>query len=190
MNSRPKPNQIGFQTTDETINSIYSQLQDIEASRKNANWLELRSRIYIRDKAICWICNDFVALPDYDLGHLVDRCMGGWDDYDNLAVMHTKCNLSKPHHTTLEGAMKWKLTRFIQPISHQVERVHIQIPSQISHNNDTSLILIKPRLNSKNCKCKYCQSENTKQTGMLLEWGAQYYKCNHCHRHFIIDITQ
>jgi len=77
---------------------------------ENKNWAMLRSDIYIRDNGICWVCNRFVELRDYDLGHLVDRCNGGHDDYDNLAVMHKICNLKKPRHTTLEAAMKWKLT--------------------------------------------------------------------------------
>lgn len=81
-----------------------------QTPEEQAKWLRLRSDIYIRDKGICWICNEFVDLKDYDLGHLIDKCNGGQDDYDNLAVMHTKCNLSKPRHTTLEEAMKWKLT--------------------------------------------------------------------------------
>ena len=112
--SEPKPNQIGFQTDDIAFNSIYKQLEQLskkDTSRNNPEyWLELRSKIYIRDKGVCWICNGFVELPNYDLGHLVDKCMGGWDDYDNLAVMHTLCNLSKPHHTTLEDAIRWRLT--------------------------------------------------------------------------------
>ncbi len=74
------------------------------------SWAMLRSDIYIRDKGICWICNEFVELKDYELGHLVDRMNGGQDAYDNLAVMHAKCNLSKPRHKTLEEAMRWKLT--------------------------------------------------------------------------------
>jgi hypothetical protein len=76
----------------------------------NTDWLKLRSNIYLRDKGICWICNSFVQLCDYDLGHLVDRCMGGQDELDNLVVMHKRCNLSKPHHNTLEDCLKWKLT--------------------------------------------------------------------------------
>ncbi|KKN29594.1 hypothetical protein LCGC14_0842620 [marine sediment metagenome] len=78
-----------------------------------APWGELRSNIYLRDKGMCWICNCFVRLEDYDLGHLVDRCNGGHDAYDNLAVMHKSCNLSKPYHETLEECLKWKLTAFI-----------------------------------------------------------------------------
>lgn len=72
--------------------------------------IKLRSDIYLRDNGICWICNSFVSLDDYDLGHLVDRTNGGHDDYDNLAVMHRKCNHSKPYHNTLEEALRWKLT--------------------------------------------------------------------------------
>ena len=91
------------------------------------NWQALRSDIYIRDKGICWICNTFVDLKDYDLGHLVDRCNGGHDDYDNLAVMHKTCNLAKPHHTTLEEAMKWKLTATL-PLHRQSDTRTAQPP--------------------------------------------------------------
>lgn len=78
--------------------------------RDNIQWLKMRSDIYLRDKGICWICNSFVDLNDYELGHLIDRRNGGQDAYDNLAVMHKFCNRSKPLHNTLEEAMKWKLT--------------------------------------------------------------------------------
>lgn len=101
---------------------------EIEQARaSNEKWLQMRSDIYIRDRGICWVCNRFVDLKDYDLGHLVDKCNGGHDDYDNLVVMHKSCNLSKPRHTTLEEVMKWKLMprhltsqpQFIQPTQSQ-----------------------------------------------------------------------
>lgn len=114
MNNLPKPNQLVFNSNDDSFSTIYKQLERLSQKAEYSNdkeyWLELRSKIYIRDKAICWVCNEFVELPDYDLGHLIDRCMGGWDNYDNLVVMHTKCNLMKPRHQTLEDAMRWKLT--------------------------------------------------------------------------------
>lgn len=77
---------------------------------QKARWDMLRSDIYIRDKGICWVCGKIVDLRNYDLGHLVDRCNGGQDDYDNLAVMHKHCNITKPRHTSLEETMKWELT--------------------------------------------------------------------------------
>ena len=73
-------------------------------------WLNLRSNIYLRDKGICWVCNSFVQLSEYDLGHLIDRCMGGQDVFDNLVVMHKRCNVAKPPHVNLDEAVKWKLT--------------------------------------------------------------------------------
>ncbi len=85
-------------------------------------WGKLRSDIYIRDKGMCWACNSFVELKDYDLGHLVDRVNGGHDDYDNLAVMHETCNLSKPKHQTLEECTRWKLTAFLP--NHQTLNSH------------------------------------------------------------------
>jgi hypothetical protein len=75
---------------------------------EQARWEYLRSSIYVRDKATCWVCNEFVLLKDYDLGHIVDRVNGGQDSEDNLAVMHKRCNNSKPRHFTKEEAMSWQ----------------------------------------------------------------------------------
>lgn len=87
-------------------------------------WLIMRSNVYLRDKGICWVCSSFVDLVDYDLGHLIDRCMDGSDTYDNLAVMHKSCNLSKPKHKTLEEAVKWQLTATINNIRPIVSSVN------------------------------------------------------------------
>ena len=110
--SEPKPSQIGFNTDDTAFNAIYKQLEKLtkkDTARNNPEyWLQLRSKIYLNDNGTCWVCGKFVELVDYDLGHLIDRCMGGWDDYDNLAVMHTKCNLGKPRHITLDDAEQWR----------------------------------------------------------------------------------
>jgi hypothetical protein len=84
----------------------------------SSTWSKMRSDIYIRDKGICWVCNEFVPLDNYDLGHLIDRCKGGYDAYVNLTVMHKSCNLSKPRHNTLEDALRWRLLLRIPNISH------------------------------------------------------------------------
>ena len=89
----------------------------------DVSWRKLRSDIYIRDKGICWICNTFVDLSEYELGHLIDRCNGGNDVYDNLAVMHMDCNRAKPYHNSLEEAMRWKLTAFIHPNHNDTLRI-------------------------------------------------------------------
>lgn len=70
---------------------------------------KIRSDVYIRDMGLCWVCNRFVELADYHVGHLVDKCMGGEDDIGNLAVMHSLCNLSKPRHKSMEDALKWQM---------------------------------------------------------------------------------
>lgn len=98
------------------------------------SWSRLRSDIYIRDKGMCWICNTFVKLDDYDLGHIIDRCNGGHDDYDNLAVMHKPCNLSKPMHLTLEEALKWKLTAFIPSIYEARGNSQFEKPLRVKRN--------------------------------------------------------
>ncbi len=85
-----------------------------EVNASAADWEIFRSEIYKRDNGICWACNEFVELKAYDLGHLVDRCNGGQDAWENLAVMHKRCNQSKPKHNTLEEAIIWKMrTRFL-----------------------------------------------------------------------------
>lgn len=81
---------------------------------KSPCWNKLRSDVYIRDKGICWICNKLVPLNEYELGHLIDRCNGGQDDYDNLAVMHKKCNEAKPQHHSMDEHITWLLkTKFL-----------------------------------------------------------------------------
>jgi hypothetical protein len=83
---------------------LLEEYKPVSASR----WDLMRSQIYIRDKGMCWVCNEFVLLIDYDLGHLVDRFNNGVDDDINCSVMHKKCNIIKPSHKTLEEAYKWR----------------------------------------------------------------------------------
>ena len=98
--------------TIESLNTPSEQPKQ-EATQVDDNWQMLRSLIYSRDNGMCWICRTFVPLHTYDLGHLVDRCNGGQDDYDNLAVMHKRCNTAKPQHHTMDEHITWLLkTRF------------------------------------------------------------------------------
>jgi len=88
----------------------FTTTKRVRQVRDSALWDWLRSEAYIRDKGICWVCNEFVPLRDYDLGHLVDRSNGGNDSLMNCAVMHKHCNSIKPSHHTLEAALIWRLT--------------------------------------------------------------------------------
>lgn len=136
-----------------------------ETQEESERWLKLRSDIYIRDKGICWVCNEFVELRDYDLGHLIDKCNGGQDDYDNLAVMHRACNLSKPRHKALEEAMKWKLTPkylILRPITYKKP----QIPIEKGVINSI-VKSISNKLNS-NIKNKQRRTEDIKATEQLV----------------------
>jgi len=76
---------------------------------KRPHWYKLRLDIYNRDKGICWICHEFVPSNEYELGHIIDRCNGGYSDYDNLAVMHKWCNHHKPRHKTIDEHITWLL---------------------------------------------------------------------------------
>ena len=87
----------------------FTSAQRLNHIRDTAYWEWLRSEIYIRDRGICWVCNGFSTLKDYQLGHLIDRSNGGNDVIDNCAVMHKQCNISKPRHKSLEEAATWRL---------------------------------------------------------------------------------
>jgi len=105
----------------------------------NAKWQQLRSDIYIRDKGLCWICNEFVDLGNYDLGHLFDRCNGGSNSYDNLAVMHHSCNIKKPRHYSLDEAKNWRASPndLPTPISVPIEQTNFRkSASPIWHNKN------------------------------------------------------
>ncbi|HKD00465.1 MAG TPA: HNH endonuclease [Methylomirabilota bacterium] len=70
-------------------------------------WSSLRKEIYRRDRGICQACLMRVGRL-WDLGHLVDRCIGGCDAPENLVLMCVRCNRSiKPVHRTLEEAWAW-----------------------------------------------------------------------------------
>lgn len=126
-----QPVKPSLETTNQSESNI-SQTKEpsnIEEKRQQdtlvkANWEWLRSEIYIRDKGICWVCNDFVTLRDYDLGHLVDRVNGGNDELSNCAVMHKQCNISKPRHKTLDEAMKWRLQPNLIKIGYKRRNTH------------------------------------------------------------------
>jgi 5-methylcytosine-specific restriction protein A len=80
------------------------------------SWAVLRRLIYERDKGICAVCGQACSFGAFDLGHLVDRFMGGTDNPDNLTVMHSHCNQLKPFHDTKEDALAWTSTKPIQRI--------------------------------------------------------------------------
>jgi len=116
-------NQIATTKEDGTP-SANTEIIAKQDNQAHDNWQMLRSLIYARDNGICWICRQFVPLHQYDLGHLVDRCNGGQDDYDNLAVMHKKCNEAKPQHHTMDEHILWLLkTRFLT--NKTIARLHI-----------------------------------------------------------------
>ena len=70
-------------------------------------WAKMRRLIFLRDDGICWGCGNVVDWEYYELGHIVDRLMGGLDVPDNLAVMCVLCNRNKPFHRTREQAEHW-----------------------------------------------------------------------------------
>lgn len=111
---KPNGDKAKDQDIPTAVPPIETQSKTQPQSQTDKDWRMLRSLIYSRDNGICWICHQFVPLHQYDLGHLVDRCNGGQDGYDNLAVMHKKCNQAKPQQHTIDEHIIWLLkTKFL-----------------------------------------------------------------------------
>jgi 5-methylcytosine-specific restriction endonuclease McrA len=71
------------------------------------SWAALRVQVYRRDGGICQVCLARVGRR-WDVGHLVDRCVGGPDTLGNCVAMCEHCNRRrKPIHRTLEEALGW-----------------------------------------------------------------------------------
>lgn len=72
------------------------------------SWKVMRRLIYLRDDGICWGCGAVTTWPSFQLGHLIDRMIGGFDIPENLAVMCDLCNTIKPLTFTIEEAVAWR----------------------------------------------------------------------------------
>jgi 5-methylcytosine-specific restriction endonuclease McrA len=72
---------------------------------ERVSWQKLKSLVHERDDGICSVCG---WVPDYyELGHIVDRCAGGDDSDENVAIMCGLCNMLKPVHDTREEFLQW-----------------------------------------------------------------------------------
>jgi len=54
-----------------------------------------RTLVYERDNGVCHICGAPVKFEDMHLDHIVSAPKGGTHTYDNVAIAHSNCNLSK-----------------------------------------------------------------------------------------------
>jgi hypothetical protein len=71
------------------------------------SWPVLRRLIYERDKGVCRVCRELIPPERYELGHLVDQCIGGLDVPSNVVVMCGDCNARKPVHSSRDEALAW-----------------------------------------------------------------------------------
>ena len=78
------------------------RLADWRAEREaNARWRALRVQVLIRDDHACRYCDE----PATHVDHIIPRCQGGTDDFDNLAAACQHCNLSKGGRTPEQAGM-------------------------------------------------------------------------------------
>jgi 5-methylcytosine-specific restriction endonuclease McrA len=70
-------------------------------------WAWLRQEVWKRDNGFCNVCWSLQSFVEYELGHIVDRVVGGKDEMDNLVVMCAPCNRMKPFHHSKEEYEAW-----------------------------------------------------------------------------------
>ncbi|MDE2096715.1 MAG: HNH endonuclease [Patescibacteria group bacterium] len=51
-----------------------------------------REKMWERDRGLCGICGQYVAIGNMDIDHIVPRVEGGPDDWQNLRIAHPSCN--------------------------------------------------------------------------------------------------
>jgi 5-methylcytosine-specific restriction endonuclease McrA len=69
-----------------------------------------KAAIYRRDNNTCQYCGSTRSLT---IDHLVPRCRGGADSWDNLLLACSRCNVRKGHRTPEQSGLK--LTRKPRP---------------------------------------------------------------------------
>jgi 5-methylcytosine-specific restriction endonuclease McrA len=62
-----------------------------------------KAAIYRRDNNTCQYCGSTRSLT---IDHLVPRCRGGADSWDNLLLACSKCNVRKGHRTPEQSGLK------------------------------------------------------------------------------------
>jgi len=102
----------------------------------------LSRRVGPRDDFTCQVCgrdcNEY-----FEVGHKIDRMMGGLDTLNNVCVMCYTCNRCKPLHRTLEEYEAWVkaggiLPRFFELFTEMInsnERItDASIPTSSRHS--------------------------------------------------------
>ncbi len=79
--------------------------RDVRLSRRN---------IFERDRHICQYCGQRFSRAELTIDHVVPRCLGGRDTWDNLVLACVPCNLKKGGRTP-EGAQMNLLRRPATP---------------------------------------------------------------------------
>lgn len=67
-------------------------------------WRKLGDRIYLRDRATCYVCKRLVLRSEADIDHKIPKEFGGTDDESNLGVICRKpCHQNKTREESLRG---------------------------------------------------------------------------------------
>lgn len=74
-----------------------------------------RRNVLHRDSYICQYCGD--RRHDLTIDHIIPRCRGGSDSWDNVVAACLKCNVKKGDRTIKESGMSL-LTSPRRPVSH------------------------------------------------------------------------
>ena len=119
--------------------SIPSVIQFINTSYTPKKFTRIlpfnRKNVYIRDHGRCMYCGKAVSLNSFTFDHVIPRCRGGKDWWDNVVVSCLKCNNKKDWHMLSECGMKLIRKPYIPILdkaapSHVVSRIAFSIPHE------------------------------------------------------------
>ena len=119
--------------------SIPSVIQFINTSYTPKKFTRIlpfnRKNVYIRDHGRCMYCGKAVSLNSFTFDHVIPRCRGGKDWWDNVVVSCLKCNNKKDRHLLHECGMKLIRKPYIPMLdkaapSHVVSRIAFSIPHE------------------------------------------------------------
>lgn len=74
-----------------------------------------RMTVFEKDGGVCYLCGQYILIPNFEPDHVVPTSKGGDDTYDNLRAAHQTCNCAKKDLTLDEFKQTGSWIRLHKP---------------------------------------------------------------------------
>lgn len=61
-----------------------------------------RQALWDAHGGVCGVCREPISVETFDVDHVLQRCLGGTDEWDNLRPVHRSCNQRRARGTREE----------------------------------------------------------------------------------------